>query len=48
MKMNFMPSKDSDGKCLMHSKSDNKEARLVLIPMKSLKNFFIHFCKAFK
>ena len=28
MKMNFMPSKDSDGKRLMHSKSDNKEARI--------------------
>ena len=25
MEMNFIPSKDSDGKRLMHSKSDNKD-----------------------
>ena len=40
MEMNFIPSKDSDGKRLMHSKSDNEDIMTSFDTEKSIEELF--------
>ena len=40
MKLRFMSAKESDEKCLMHSKSDNKEISVAVVTNEIIEKLF--------